>query len=542
MGRGRTKADTPMGSFTTLDYSIVAIYVVASLLIGLRYAGKQKSVEDYFVADRSARWWAVAISAIATGLSAISYLGVPAWVFRYDLQLNVAVFLLPLFMLLVVRLFVPLLARLRLMTIYEYLETRFNLGVRTLTSSLFLILRGGWLATAIYTQSLLLTELTGIPMIACVGIVGVLTAVYTVLGGMEAVLWTDVMQFFVLVGGLVAILVVVLVSFGGDVGQIWSIASAGGHTRIVTTDFSFFKIVIWAVVLNYLVDILATYGSDQVMVQRFMTSRSMKDMRRSVMFTGLLTVPVVVLLGAVGLALVAYYQTHPQVAATLSNPDRVVPHFVGTVLPPGIAGLVIAGVFAATMSTLSAGFNSLATATCVDFIFRFRRSGQSPAEADASASATARPADTSVAGAPVLDYATPPRPPGPQGRSDVLIARGVTIAWALASTVAALFVGRLGSIVEIFGKISGSFAGPILGVFLLGILTRRPGGAAAVIGMAAGVAATWIASSVIGVYWLWYSPAGCSTTFLVGLLVGQVLRSPEDPRRFEAVATGAVQG
>lgn len=181
-----------MGSFTTIDYAIVVLYVVLTLLIGLRYATKQNTVEDYFVADRSARWWAVAISAVATGLSAISYLGVPAWTYQNDLQLWVAVLFLPLVMLIVIALFVPLLARLRLLTIYEYLERRFNVAVRTLATTLFQVLRGGWLATAIYTQSLLLTELTGLQMQWCAAIVGVLTAVYTVLGGMKAVLWTDV--------------------------------------------------------------------------------------------------------------------------------------------------------------------------------------------------------------------------------------------------------------------------------------------------------------------------------------------------------------
>ncbi len=492
-----------MGSFTILDYAIVAIYVAASLLIGLRYSGKQKTVEDYFVADRSARWWAVAISAIATGLSAISYLGVPAWVFEHDLQLNAAVVLLPLFMLIVLFLFVPLLARLRLTTIYEYLEMRFSLAVRTVASALFLFLRGGWLATAIYTQSLLLAELSGIPFWGCAVIVGVLTAVYTILGGMQAVLWTDVMQFFVLVGGLFAILGAVIYSFGGDVAQIWHIAAAGGHTRWVNTDFGFAQITLWAILLNTLVDNISTYGSDQVMVQRFLTARSPKEMRRSVMFTGLLTVPVVVLLALVGLALVAYYQVHPEIARTLPKADRVVPHFVANALPPGVAGLVIAGVFAATMSTLSAGFNSLATATVIDFIQRFRRR----------------------------------KPTNP--RADVTMARLVTFAWAMASTIVACFVGRLGTIVEIFGKISGFFAGPILGVFLLGILIKRPGGKAALTGLGAGVGFTWWVTTT-ETHWLWYSPAGCAAALLVGWLAGLIVPGPTTHPRLEAAwAAGA---
>jgi len=135
-----------VASFTILDYSVIAIYLIATVAIGLRFTKRQENVEDYFVAGRAAPSWAVAISAIATGLSAISYLGVPAWVYEHDLQLNAAIVLMPLAAWLVALLFVPLLARLRLMTIYEFLERRFNLAVRTFASGLFLILRGGWLA------------------------------------------------------------------------------------------------------------------------------------------------------------------------------------------------------------------------------------------------------------------------------------------------------------------------------------------------------------------------------------------------------------
>ncbi|MCC6681259.1 MAG: sodium/solute symporter [Phycisphaeraceae bacterium] len=473
-----------MSTFTGWDYVIVFTYIAASLAIGLRYAGKQKTVEDYFVANRSARWWAVAISAVATGLSAVSYLGVPAWVFQHDLQFYVVIFLLPLIMLIVVYLFVPLLARLRVMTIYEYLEQRFNLAVRTFASALFLLLRGGWLATAIYTQSLLVVELLGWPMWVSVFVVGLLTAFYTILGGMQAVLWTDVMQFFVLIGGILAMLAVVLISFQGDVAEIWSIAADRGNTRLFNFEFSLVQITFWGILLQNFIENLSTYGSDQVMVQRFLTTRNTAEMRRSVLFVGFLSVPIVILLALLGVGLAAYYQQHPELAATLDNADRVVPHFVNTSLPAGLSGLVIAGVFAATMSTLSAGFNSLATATMIDFIQRFRRRA-------------------------------------PQHlRHDVRLSRLITFAWALASTIVALFVGRLGTIVEIFGKISGFFSGPILGVFLLGIMTKRCGPGAAMTAIICGFLTTW-AISMTHASWLWYGPVGCFTTLLVGWVLGQ---------------------
>jgi len=488
--------------FSVLDYSIIAAYLIATVAIGLRFARRQENVEDYFVAGRAAPSWAIAISAIATGLSAISYLGVPAWIYEHDLQLNAAILLMPLCTWLVCVLFVPLLARLRLMTIYEYLERRFNLSVRTFASGLFLILRGGWLAVGILTQSLLLTALSGMPLWMSIGITGVLTAGYTIFGGMEAVLWTDVMQFFVSISGLVVMIVVVLISFNGDVGQVVQISQDAERLKVIDTTFTLTQISIWGIVIFQLFDNLATYGSDQVMVQRFLTSSSPKAMRRSVMLTGFMTIPVVGLLVAVGLCLGAYYDRHPELAATLKSANEIVPHFVAHVLPSGIAGLVIAAVIAETMSTLSGGFNSLATATVVDFIQRFRRT---------------RPADP---------------------RRDLIMARWVTLAWAAASTLVAVGLGAFrgkDQVIETFLSISSFFTGPILGVFLLGILTRRAGGGAALLGITIGTAVSIYVSMGTNVVFLWYAPIGCTTTFLVGYIGGLI--NPSAPRDVEAPIT-----
>jgi len=250
-------------------------------------------------------------------------------------------------------------------------------------------------------------------------------------------------------------------------------------------------------VASTIVDYLATYGSNQVMVQRFLSARSPAQMRSAVLFTGLVTVPVVVLLMIVGLSLAAYYATHPQLQASLANPDRVVPHFIGHALPSGVAGLVVASIFAATMSVLSAGFNSLATATVVDFVRRFQRGGT------------------------------------PNGTVEVMQAKWITAGWAVGTTAAALLVARLGTIVEIFGKMSGFFSGTILGVFLVGILFRRAGSGAALVGLGIGTAFTaWVSTTPVS--WLWYGPAGCGATlitaFLVSVIVGTrtaVNRVPE---------------
>src|SRR5712691_1957715 len=218
-------------------FAILLSYLAAVVYIGSRSAGKQRSLEDFFLAGRKAPWWAAGISIIAADMSAISYVGAPAWVFQKDLRLATGLFLFPLFMLPVVYLFIPFMARLKLFTIYEYLEQRFGLAPRLLASAMFILIVVGRLAVVIYTTSLILSVITGLPVALCIwGLAGV-TATYTILGGMEAVIWTDVMQFCVLVFGMILILAVIVYAFGGHVGQILSIAATGGHTRMLDANF-----------------------------------------------------------------------------------------------------------------------------------------------------------------------------------------------------------------------------------------------------------------------------------------------------------------
>src|SRR5688500_12764541 len=281
-----------MAGFSTIDYLVVVIYLIGTVWLGLRFTRGQQSLERYFMAARSAPWWAVGISIIATNLSALTYLGSPAWVFKHDLQYDLGVVAVPLTMLLVVYLFVPFLARLRLFTIYEYLEHRFDLASRTFAASPFLLMRGGWLATAPYAQGLALGEITGWHIWTCIWMVGGVTALYTIFGGIEAVLWTDVMQFFVLVGGIFVMLIVALIPFGGSFGEVWRIASEGGNTRMFNFSLNpTIEITFWGVIIGRVVGDLCAYGSDQVIVQRYMTTGSKKEMAKAILFNGILVVP-----------------------------------------------------------------------------------------------------------------------------------------------------------------------------------------------------------------------------------------------------------
>ncbi len=486
-----------MGDFGITGYLVLATYMAATVLLGLSFTRKQKTLAGYFLAERSAPWWAVGISVLACDLSAVSYMGVPAWTYYNDLRYALTIFMFPFIAIIVAYLFIPFLARLKVFTIYEYLEHRFGLESRLFASALFLLQRASHIAIAVYAIALALQQIVGWPVWACVTVVGALTTLYTVLGGMKAVLWTDVMQFFVLIGGIVVMAAVILWFFDGDFGQIWQVATAAGHTKMLSASFhpgdaaSWKEMTIWGLFIGTLLYQVGAYGSDQVLVQRYLAAGSGRLMARSLIFCGLLVIPVIGALYLLGLGFYAYYHA-PEHAALLTSlealvkqtkdTNMVLPHFVRNVLPSGLAGLVFAGLFAATMSVFSSGLNSLSTATCMDFIQRLRQRRSDPKE---------------------LTLAN---------------ARWITLAWGVLVTLAAVgvYFAGMGSLLEVAATIIGFFAGPLLGMFLLGIFTMRANSTGAILGAIAGFASVLLLRNHLS--FVWYPVAGCAPTLLFGLL------------------------
>lgn len=465
--------------FSTLDWVVVAIYLAASVAIGASFYKKHKDAHDYLLAGRSVSWFPIAISIIATDLSALSYIGVPALVFKQDLKYMLLVFLFPLQMLLVILIFVPLLYRLNIYTVYGYLERRFNKTLRLFAAVLFMGGRGAWLATMTYATAVVLAEITGMGTTTAILICGLSTTAYTYLGGMEAVVWTDFMQFFVLVGGAVAILVFILYGFNGDIGYIWNVASATGHTEMFDFSFSFTtEYTFWGLLFGSLIYVISTYGTDQLNVQRYFATKDLKSTIWAAAGSAILLVPVLLLLYAIGIGLVAYYHDNPALSAGLTNADRVLPHFTTNILPGGLRGLVIAGLFAATMSSMSSGINALSTSTMKDLLEHF-----SPRVVE----------------------------------RELFWARILSISWGLLATVFALLMvsGSL-TVIERFNSIYQLFAGPLAAIFLLGILTHRAAAHPVLIGAIAGFALTIYVANFTGIHWLWYSPIGCLATLFIG--------------------------
>ncbi|MCX5758577.1 MAG: hypothetical protein NTU83_08740, partial [Candidatus Hydrogenedentes bacterium] len=309
---------------------------------------------------------------------------------------------------------------------------------------------------------------------------GLLTTFYTTLGGIEAVIWCDVIHFCVLTFGIIVALAFILYDFGGNVAGIWAIASAHGRTQMVDFDWHWSaEFTVWGIIAMSLVNNISSYGVDQVVVQRYFTAKSMKDVIKSAVGQSLLVIPVT--------GLFAYYQQHPDMMKALLALDpghpvqatnRVFPHFITFGLPVGISGLVIAGIVAATMGSFSSGLNSVTTVVVMDFYKRFFHRA---------------------------------------GKSDVHYLRAgrvATLCLGFTATGAAFFVGNLGTILEMTGKISSFLVGPIVAMFMLGVLSKRANAPGVFVGTLFGLGAVaWLSSSI---FWLWWGLLGLAVSSILG--------------------------
>jgi SSS family transporter len=480
--------------FSVSEWAVVAIYVVAVTSIGSLFYRRRSSAADFFLGGRSMSALPVAISLVAADMSAISYLGLPAWAAQFNLQLFWVSASYAVAVPVVMYVFLPFYMRLKLYTGYEYLERRFDLKTRLAASGLFLLMRGSHVALAIYAPALVLSILTGLPMYISVLIIGVFTTLYTSLGGMKAVIWTDVLQFSVLISGVLAVFWLSVARMPGGIMAAYHTASTGGHLQLF--DFSLDPrrmTAFWPAMIGGSVMTLSTLGTDQAYLQRYFTTTSLSEGRRSVLFDMIIVLPVAAILYLLGTVLYAFYHAYPGRLLGLPNPDAILPYFVMNEIAGVFAGLVIASIFASSMAVMSAGINALTTATTVDFYQRWLRPGRAESH-----------------------Y--------------VRVGRWGTVGWGAACTLGALYAGRLGPLGNAFNKMNAFIGGPILGVFLLGMLTRRAKGTAAVIGGAVGFAiVSWINwNTSISIFY--HALIGFVITFGLGYALSFIGARPQETK------------
>lgn len=447
------------------DWIVLVAYALVLVMIAVYHSRRMKTQDDIFLAGRSMSRWPIALSMYMALFSTNSFVGVTGWVNRdggtiwIGLQ-NIGIILAVPF---VVYLFPTLFYRLRISTAYEYLEKRFSYPVRVLANLLFLGARLTWLATMVYSASLVISTMVGwtpdlgyangvVPAIILIGLLGTFCAVA---GGMRAVIWTDVVQFFVLMGGVVTMVIVALGRLGGPV-EVITIAANQGKLDPP----SFFNITEELTVVSCLlmgfINMLSSSGADQVVLQTYLTAKSDVEAKRSLWRNGLVLKPMSLIFPVLGVVIFAYYRVHPEIAQLMRVPDDALPVFVVDVLPPVARGLMVAAIMAAVLTSVESGMAALSAAVQVDYVQRWR----------------ARPLSD---------------------RQALLLGRLLMVFWGAVVLFAALFIRHLGtsnSIIQILNIVMSPFAGVLLGIFLLGLLSLRANSRGTLIGASLGFAVT----------------------------------------------------
>ena len=488
---------------TRLDWAVIAAYALGMLAIGWHFARRSSTSDDYLLGGRQMKSGAVGLSLFATLLSTITYLSTPGEMIRNGPMMLCQVASYPLIILIIGWGLIPFLRRIQITSAYELLEDRFGLGVRMLGSTFFLMLRLLWMSVIIYaTTDKVLVPLLGIdpsytPLVGA--ILGVITIVYTTMGGLQAVVWTDVVQTGVLFFG--AILSVVVISFSlGGVGEWWPREWAPSWQPFSWFDpqerISFFGITLAVITWQ-----VCTNGSDQMAIQRYLSCSSDAAARRAQWTAMAADAAVALLLGTLGFALFAFFTQNPHLlpggATVRANADQLLPRFVVIGLPEGVSGLVVAGLLAAAMSSLSSGVNSSSSVITVDFIERFSRK---------------RFTD----------------------RAQVRVARVVSAVVGVVVVSLSMFLARggFGNLFEIAYKVVNFFTAPLFGLFFMAFFVRWATTLGTFAGAVAGLAvcfginyweALTDAPRVIG--FIWATPLSLISQIIVGCVVSAVERA-----------------
>ena len=439
--------------FGLLNWIVLVVYLIAMLLLGYYFMKQESGSEDFFKGGNRIPWWAAGISIFATMLSAITYMSIPAkaymtdWTY-YPMQICILIVSFP-----VIKYFLPFFRRLNVTTAYEYLEHRFSYAIRLMASVLFIVFMVARMALVLFLPSLAMTAVTGIDIYLCIVVMAVVTIVYCTMGGVEAVVWGDVVQGIILVGGAFLAAGYLILNTGSGASDFFHIATANDKFRLFNWSFDYRTATFWVVILGGLANNLISYTSDQTVIQRYLTTKDERSAARSILTNGMMSVIVTIAFFTIGTGLYTFYQTHPTATdLTMQKTDAIFPFFMMSQLPAGIAGLLIAAVFAATMSTISSNINSISTAFTVDIWKKAR--------------------------------------PNISDKATVRTARVTGIVAGLSGMVIAILMATMNiqSLLDYFNTILGLLSGAVGGLFLMGIFFPRIGARAAFIGFLAGTA------------------------------------------------------
>ncbi len=434
-------------TFGWINWSVIAIYLFIMLYVGYYFMKREDDTNTFFKGGQRVPWWAAGMSIFATMLSAITYMAIPAKTYATDWRYFMMAITILLLVYPVVHFYLPFFRRLNVTTAYEYLEKRFNYTTRFMASAVFMVFMVARMALVLFLPSLALTTVTGIDIYLCIILMGVITIIYCTMGGVEAVIWGDVIQGFVLLGGAILAVIFMVMGTEGGIGTVIEITI--DHEKMKTFDFAFdvTRATFWVVLLGGIGNNLISYSSDQAVIQRYLTTKDEKGAAKGLWFNGIMSIIISLIFYFIGTTLFAYYKTQPQeLNVIMENTDSIFPHFIMSKMPIGIAGLMIAAIFSATMSTVSSNVNSISTSFTVDFYDHFKK----------GASERIRLRIARITG---------------------IIAGGIGILLALL-----MATWNILSLLDYFNTILGLLAGGLGGLFAMGIFFPRIGSKAAITG------------------------------------------------------------
>ncbi len=465
----------------SLDYVIIAVYLIGIAVFGIVSGGRQKSVKDYFLGSTSVPWWAVCFSIVAVETSTLTFISIPGLSYLTNLNFLQVTFGYLLGRIIVAAVFLPAYYKGELKTAYTYLETRFGGKTRNYASVVFLFTRTAADGVRLFATAIPLKLLLGIDYPYAIIIIAAVSLIYTYTGGVKGIIWVDVIQMFIYIAGAILAGFFILNLLPGGWNSVVFAASEGNKFQFINTGFtgsfkSFFTdpYTLIGGVLGGAFLSMASHGTDQLIVQRLLAAKDLKESRKAVVGSGIIIIIQFALFLILGVMLYAYYGKIDM------KPDEIFPHFIIHVLPPGVSGIIIAGLFAAAMSTLAGSMSSLSSSTMMDLF----------------------------------------QPVFGKKENDLFISRLITVFWAVMLTVSALFfMNTSTAVVELALSIASFTYGGLLGTFLLGFFFRHVNQSSAITGFTLAIIVMIFVISFGIVAWTWYTIIGVAVTLLTGKVV-----------------------
>ena len=466
-------------AFGWANWTILGVYLLGMLGIGFYFSNREKTTNEYFLAGGRIPWWAAGISIFGTQLSAITFMAVPVIVYATNWRLAVGSFMIFAIVPIIIKFYLPFFRRLNITTAYEYLELRFNIQVRLLGSFTFILLQLARMGVVVYLPAIAISSVTGMDIFLCIALMGFFSTIYTVMGGMEAVIWTDVIQVLVLLGGALLSIFIALSNIEGGLDTVIQIGMEHQKFKLVDWSLDYTQLVFWVAIIGFFFLNLISYTSDQVVIQRYLTVKNETEAAKSLWTNGIITLPGILLFFGLGTVLYVFYLTNPQKIVS-TNPEELLPYYVVAELPVGIAGLVIAGIFAASMSSLDSSMNSIATAYITDIHKYFK--------------------------------------PGRGDLSYLKLAKIITIVMGVFGTFTAMWIAAsdVGFIFDLFQKLLGMIGGCLAGVFVLAIFSQKANATGVIIGTLSGALTTFLVSRLTEVNGYLYGAIGVISCVVIG--------------------------